>query len=170
MVCLFVCLWICFFFVLIILGHLQEVSLKVSWISDLISLRYIGSQKSLLVCLFFCFNHLGTHTGSYPENFMKIWLDLADIFMILKCLFVCLSICFFYFNHLGTPTGSYPENFVKIQLELAKIFRIFKMFICLFVCLFVYRFFCFISIIVGHPQEVSLKVLWRYYLVEIFRI
>ena len=74
------------------------------------------------------FNHLGTPTGIYPENFVKIRLDLVEIYMILKnvhlfdCLFVELFV--FYFNHLGTPTGIYPENFMKIRHDLAEIFRI----------------------------------------------
>ena len=34
------------------------------------------------MCLFFCFNHLGTPTGSFPENFVKILLDLAEILRI----------------------------------------------------------------------------------------
>ena len=77
----------------------------------------------------FYFNHLRTPTGIYPENFVKIGLDLAEIYKIFKkmfiCLFVCLFVfCFFYFNHLGTPTESSPENFVEIQLDLAEIFRI----------------------------------------------
>ena len=38
----------------------------------------------LFVCLFiylfvFCFNHFSTTTESFPENFMKIRLDLAEI-------------------------------------------------------------------------------------------
>merc|ERR1711942_144547 len=102
-------------------------------------------------------NHLGTPTGIYPENFVKIGLDLAEIYRILKnvYLFICLFVCLFvdrfvfYLNHLETPTGIYPENFVKIPLDLVEILRIrkldWKMFICLFVCLFVYKFviFCF---------------------------
>ena len=60
----------------------------------------------------------------------------------------------FYFIHHGTPTGSFPESFVKIRLDLAVIFCI-KMLIHLFVYLLVYGFFVFI--IIGHPQEVSLK-------------
>ena len=61
----------------------------------------------------------------------------------------------FYFNHLGTPTGMYPENFMKIQLDLAEIYRIFKN-VYLFVCLLTCRFFIFI--ILGHPQEYTLKI------------
>ena len=43
----------------------------------------------MFVCLFidlivFCFNHCGTPTGSFPENFVKIRRDLAEIFMISK--------------------------------------------------------------------------------------
>ena len=32
----------------------------------------------------FYFNHLGTPTGSFPENFMKIRIDLAKILRIRK--------------------------------------------------------------------------------------
>ena len=146
-ICSFVCLkviMICLFFVLIIIVHLQEVSLKVFWRTTLIWLRYLGSKNVYLIaCLFvcfflffmdlfvFCFNHRGTHTKSSPENFVKIGLDLAEIIRILKmfiCLFVFLFVywfvCFFYFNHLGIPTGIYPQNFVKIRLGLAEIYRI----------------------------------------------
>merc|ERR1711872_637990 len=105
--------------------------------------------------LVFYFHHLGTPTGIYPENFVKIRLDLAEIFRISKnvylsvCLFVCLltGLFFFYFNHLGTPTGIYPENFMKIQLDLAEILRILKnvyLFVCSFVCLLTYLFFILI--------------------------
>ena len=44
----------------------------------------------------FCFIHQGTLTGSFPESFVKIRLDLADIYRILKmfiCLFVSLFLC-----------------------------------------------------------------------------
>ena len=84
-------------------------------------------------------------------------------------MFVCLFFCFVdwsvsYLNLLGTPTGIYPENFMKIPLDLAEILRIrkldWKMFICLFVCLFVYMIF-FLLIILWHPQEYTLKILWR---------
>ena len=90
-VCLFVCLLTCLFFILIFLGHPHEYTLKISRGSDLIWLRYSGSKKCLFVCLFvrlfvdlfiFYFNHLGTPTGIYPENFIKIGLDLAEIWLI----------------------------------------------------------------------------------------
>ena len=78
--------------------------------------------------VFFYFKHLGTPTGIYPKNFVKIGLDLAEIYRILKIvyLFVCLfvELFVFYFNHLRTPTGIYPENFVRIGLDLAEILRI----------------------------------------------
>merc|ERR1712215_192010 len=120
--------------------------------------------------VFFYFNHLGTPTGIYPENFVKIGLDLAEIYRILKniyffvCLFVCLLTGFFYFNHLGSPTGIYPENFVKIPLDLAEILRIrkldWKMFTCLFVCFFcLYIRYFFALIIIEYPKKVSLKIL-----------
>ena len=132
-VCLFVCLLTCLFFILIILEHPQEYTLKISWRLDLIWLRYIGFWKMficfLFVCLFIdlfviCFNHRETPKRSFPENFMKIWLDLADI----------------------------------LRIRILD----WKMFICLFVCLFVYRCVCFFPlIIVEYPQEVSLKISWR---------
>ena len=111
----------------------------------------------------------------FPENFVKMWLDLAEILRIRKldwkCLFVCLFVCLFIylfvfcFNHCCTPQESSPENFLNIRLDLAEILRIkkldWKMFICLFVCLFVYKFVCFfILIILGHPHKVTLKILW----------
>ena len=54
----------------------------------------------LLTSLFFYLGHLETCTGIYPENFVKIPLDLAEILRIRKlewkmfiCLFVCLCVC-----------------------------------------------------------------------------
>ena len=43
----------------------------------------------LFVCLiinsfFFCFNHRRIPTGSFPQNFVKIRLDLAEILRISK--------------------------------------------------------------------------------------
>ena len=43
----------------------------------------------LFVCLFiyslvFCFNHCRIHRGSFPQNFVKIGLDLAEILRISK--------------------------------------------------------------------------------------
>ena len=43
----------------------------------------------LFVCLFidllvFCFNHRRIPTGSFPQNFVKIQLDLAEILRISK--------------------------------------------------------------------------------------
>ena len=120
----------------------------------------------MFICLFVCFfvfdlfflnfNRFGTPLGIYPQNLVKIPLDLAEILRIRKftgkCLFVCLFVCliiylFFCFNHHRIPKGSFPQNFVKIGLDLAEILRIskldWKMFICLFVCLLVYIFVCF---------------------------
>ena len=61
----------------------------------------------LFVCLFFIdflvffyFNHLGTPTGIYPENFVKIPLDLAEILRIRKLdwkMFICLFVCLFVY-------------------------------------------------------------------------
>ena len=89
----------------------------------------------MFICLFVClydlfvfFNHSGTPTESSTENFVKIRLNLGEIYEILKnvylfvCLFLCLYIClFFCFNNSGTPTESSPENFVKIRLDLDEI-------------------------------------------------
>ena len=41
---------------------------------------------------FFCFIHHGTPTGSFLETCVKIRLDLAEVFRILKCLFVYLFV------------------------------------------------------------------------------
>ena len=39
----------------------------------------------LFVCLFvFCFNHRRIPKGSFPQNFVKIRLDLAEILRISK--------------------------------------------------------------------------------------
>ena len=80
--------------------------------------------------VFFCFNHYGTPTGSWPKNFVKIRLGLAEIIGDLK-MFVCWFVCLFVyrlfdfcFNQSGTPTESSPENFINILLDLAEIFRI----------------------------------------------
>ena len=127
-VCLFVCLFFeLFVFILIILGHPQKYTLKISWRSDLIWLRYIGFLKMFICC----------------------------------CLFVCLLNCFFFYNNCHrTPTGIYPENFMRIGLDLAEIKNV-----CLFACLCVNRLVFFIFIILGHPQEYTLKILWRYDLI-----
>ena len=50
---------------------------------------FIGLFVYLFVCLFidlfvFRFNHPRTFTGIYPENFMKVRLDLAEILRIRK--------------------------------------------------------------------------------------
>ena len=96
---------------------------------------------SLFVCLltglFVYLNHLGTPTGIYPENFVKIPLDLAEILRIRKldwkmfiCLFVCLFVYIFVifcFNHRRIPKGSFTQNFVKIRLDLAEILTISKL-------------------------------------------
>ena len=132
---MFVCLYICLFtdlfvfFVLNIMGHAQEVLLKVSWWSNLIWLRYLGSKKCLFVCFFVCllidlfvfyFNDLGTPIGIYPENFVNIWLDFAEIKIVglfVDLLFV-LSFCF---HHLVKLTGRFPESLIKIGLASAEI-------------------------------------------------
>ena len=106
---LFVCLFVCWNVFLIILGHPQEYTLKISRGSDLIWLRYSRSKTCLFVglynCLFvdqfvFYLNHLGTPTGIYPENFVKIPLDLAEILRIRKLdwkMFICLFVCLFVY-------------------------------------------------------------------------
>ena len=90
----------------------------------------------------FYFNHLGTPIGIYPENFVKNRLDLAEIYRILKNvylfdrLFVCLYICWFF----DLIIVKHPQ---KVPLKI------------LLICLF------FALIIVKYPQEVSLKDVWR---------
>ena len=134
-ICLFVCLWICFF-VWIIMEHPQEISLKVLWRSDLIWLRYLGSENVYsFVCFFlfidffvFCFNHHGTPTWRFPQSLVKIQLDLAKVLGSIKFVFFCLFVCLFMdlfvfcFNHHGTSTGSFLKilwrSYLILILEL----------------------------------------------------
>ena len=168
-VCLFVCLLTGLFFILIILELPQEYNLKISWRSHLIWLRYFGSKIFifLFVCLFvfvlIILRHRQEVTLKNSWISDLIWLRYSRSKTCLFCLFVCLFVfdLFFYFNHLGTPIGIYPENFMKIGLYLAEIYRILKnvyLFVCLFVCLLNCLFF--ILIILGHPQEYTLKISW----------
>ena len=50
----------------------------------------------------------------FPEPFLKIGLDLAEVLFIKKIvyLFVCLFV--FCLNHLMIPTVRFPESFIKI--------------------------------------------------------
>ena len=75
------------------MGHQQKVPLKILWRFNFIWLRYLVSKKCLFVCLFvslfiysfvFCFYHRKIPKGSFPQNFVKIGLDLAEILRISK--------------------------------------------------------------------------------------
>ena len=68
----------------------------------------------MFICLFVClfialfvflyFNYLGTPTGSYPENLVKIRPDLAEIIRIRKVdlkMFICLFVCLFVYSFVG---------------------------------------------------------------------
>ena len=130
---MFVCLFVFYGFVcfLILMGHPLEVSLKVSWRSDLIWLRYLGSKNVyLFVC--FCIDFFILIILGHPQE-VSLKVSWRSNLIWLRCLgsknvylFVCLfmDLLLFCLNHLGIPTESYPENFVKIQLNLAEIFRI----------------------------------------------
>ena len=144
-ICLFICLfvyWFAYFFVFIKLGHPQEDSLKISWRSDFIWLRYLGSSKlfifvylfvclfvELLNCLFFILIILG-HPQEYTLKILwgsdLIWLryygSKKTVYLFI-CLFVCLLVGCFGFNHLAVTTEIFPENFMKIWLDLAEIFK-----------------------------------------------
>ena len=78
---LFVCFYICLFFALIIIEYPKVVFLKISWRPDLIWLRYLGSKMfiGLFVCSYMYLFFVLIITGSFPELFVKIWLDLAEI-------------------------------------------------------------------------------------------
>ena len=80
-------------------------------------------------------------------------------------LFVCLFVCWpvFYFNHLGRTTGMYPTISLRSDLIWLRYSSSRTcLFVCLFDCLFVDLFcFYFILIILEHPQEYTLKILWR---------
>ena len=97
-------LFLCWFIDLFVfyfnhIGAPAESYLENMWQSDLIWLGYLGSKTCLFVCWFvfclltcmffwsmdlfvFCFNHHGTPKESFPERFLKIWLDLVEIFKI----------------------------------------------------------------------------------------
>ena len=122
---MFIYLFVCFFmnlfvfFILMILGHPQKVTLKILWRSNLILLRYLGSKNVyMLVCLFVClliffyFNNLGTPTWSYPpENFVNIQLDLAEILRILNILFVYfLLVCLLIYLFFILIIVEYPQE------------------------------------------------------------
>ena len=122
----------------------------------------------LFVCLcicFFCFNHGGTPTESFPENFVKIQLDLPEIFRIWKmficlfvCLFVCSWICLFYaWIILGHP----QKVSLKVSWRSELIWLRYSWYknVYLFVCLFD-LLFCFL-IILGHLRDITLKIPWR---------
>ena len=133
----FVCLLNCLFFVLIIIGHPKEVSLKVSLRSDLIWLRYLGSKNAyLFICLFVCLwvcLYFVLFIVGHPQEVSQIFLWRSDLIWLrylgsrkmFICLFVCFFIClFFCFNHCGTPTGSIPKIFMIIWLDLDELFCI----------------------------------------------
>ena len=136
---MFVCLFVCWpvFFILIILEHSQEYTLKILWRSILIWLIYIGFLK-MFICVFFVGLFIDLFfvqilVGHPQDVSLKvfwisnfIWLRYLGSKKMFIRLFVCLFVYWlvFYFNHIGTPTEIYPENFVKIRLDLAEIFKI----------------------------------------------
>ena len=127
----------------------------------------------LYICLFFCFNHLGRHTESLSENFVRIWLDLAEILRIRKLdwkmfifLFVCLYICLFFALIIVEYQQEVSLKFCEDRTWFGWDIKVYKirpenvyLFVCLFVCLFIRYFFALI--IVEYPKEVSLKISWR---------
>ena len=126
-------------------GTKRPPSFKLLWRADGLCPPNLG-HVCLWFWLFFCFIHHGTPTGSFLETCVKIRLDLAEVFRILKCLFVYLFVYWFvcfYFNNLGAPTGSYPENLERsdfiwlIYLGSKKCLFV-HFFVCLLVCLFLY--------------------------------
>ena len=44
----------------------------------------------------FYLSHLEIPLGRFSESFVKIRLDLAEILLILNCLFVCLFVCLLF--------------------------------------------------------------------------
>ena len=139
----------------------------------MIILIYLEFKQLLFICLFFmylfafCFNHLETPTWSFPENFIRFWLDLAEIFSIYKkkffCLFVCLFVywfvCFFVLIILRYQQEVTLKRLWRLDLIRLRYLGSKNMFVCLFVCLLI----CVLSVllIMGHPQEVSLKIFRR---------
>ena len=100
---------------------------------------------------FFCFIHHKTPTWSFPESFVKIWLDLAEIFRIEKYvyLFVCLFIdlfVLFILIILGPPQKVTLKILWWSDLIWLKylgsrncLFACFFVFFCLLICLFLFQ-------------------------------
>ena len=132
----FVCLLVCLFFILIILGYPQEYTLKISWRSDMIWLRCIGSKNVyLFVCLFidlsvFVLIIVGHPQKAPPKILWRsnlIWmtyLGSKNVYLFI-CWFVCFLICLlFVLIIMGHPQEVFFWKYVKIWLDFADIFRI----------------------------------------------
>ena len=115
----FVCLWICFIYILIMMGYQQEAFLKVSWRSGLILLRYLSFQKEVKMTI-----KILWPTWSFPESFMKIWLDLYGFF--------CFVFALITARH--TQEVSLKVLWISKLIWLRYLGSIF-LFVCLFVCL-----------------------------------
>ena len=149
---------------LIILGHPQEYTLKISRGSDLIGLRYclmcICSFVCLLTCLFFILIILENpqeYTLKISRRSDLIWLRYIGSKKMFICSFVCLLTClFFILIIMGNP----QEYTLKISWGSDLIWLRYSgslkcLFVYLFVCLFI--FFC--SFHLNHlrisPRKVS---------------
>ena len=117
----------------------------------------------LLTCLFFILIILG-HPQKYTLKILQgsnlIWLRYSGP---KKCLFVCLFVFFvcwpvcILFKSSWNSHMNIPWKFREDQTWFGWDNQDLKMFICLFVCLIVCWPVFFIIIILGHPEEYSLK-------------
>ena len=63
--------------------------------------------------------HLRIPPGRFPESFVKMGLDLAEI-KNRDFLFVCLFFVF-YLSYLVIPPGRFAESSVEIRFDLSEI-------------------------------------------------
>ena len=119
----------------------------------------------LFVCLFMCFlfeSSWETHK-KLPWKFREdpTWFgwDIQDLKHVY--LFVCLLTCLFLFELFWNTHRNIPWKFREDRTcfgwDIKNLKNVY-LFVCLFVCLLI----CFfVLIILGHPQEVTLNILWR---------
>ena len=119
--CFFFCLFACLFFVSFSFQSSQYTLRKIFWTfckdQTWFSWDIIDLTTCLLVCLFDCLSvfylkRLGIPPGRFPESFVKIWLDLAEILSIWK-LFICFLFPFFVF-FIWIISGYAQEDFLKV--------------------------------------------------------
>ena len=149
---MFVCFFICFCLFFKSSGdNLRRIFWKFlndqTWYGwSIVDLKTVYLFVCILVCLFdFFLNHIMIPTGRFPESFWKIWLDLADILLIWKFVYLCF--CFFgYVVFFSWIISRYPQEDLKTVWQRLDLIWLLKycwyknvIFVCCsFVCLFLF--------------------------------